>query len=331
VVRERGLAAERDLTPLPDPRRWLWHGVYAVVVVALGFAVYSTTRRVDYDWRWQRIPQYIVTHEGERVAAPADGIVHLDPSGRALEIRTQSDPPAVTRIDRVDRITAGEGDPVFAGDIVAIREGWAPGPLLVGLWITLKLSLWSLVFALVLGLVAGLGRVSSNPAAHNLATTYVEIIRGTPLLVQIFIFYFFIGTVLELSPFTAGVAALAVFTGAYVAEIVRAGIEAVPRGQMEAARSLGMGYAQAMRFVILPQALRRSLPPLAGQFISLIKDSSLVSIIAITDLTKAGREIVSSTFAPFEVWFTVALMYLVLTGALSWVVRRMERRLAASD
>src|SRR6185503_2592831 len=247
------------------------------------------------------------------------------------EIHTQSDPPAVTRIEDVDRITAGEGDPVFAGDVVALREGYAPGPLLIGLWMTLKISALALVFALVLGLVAGLGRVASNPAARNLAATYVEIIRGTPLLVQIFIMYFFIGTVLELSPFTAGVAALAVFTGAYVAEIGRAGIEAVPRGQMEAARSLGMSYAQAMRHVILPQALRKTLPPLAGQFINLIKDSALVSVIAITDLTKAGREIVSSTFTPFEVWFTVALMYLVLTGSLSLLVRRLERRLAASD
>jgi len=319
------VAAERDLS------RWLWHGVYAAVIAALGYGVYTTSQRVDYDWRWERIPQYIVSHEGERLKAPADGIARLDPSGRALEIHAQADPPQVTRIEDIDRATVGEGDPVFAGDVVAIREGWAPGPLLVGLWITLEISLASLVLALALGLVAGLARVSANPAARNLATTYVELIRGTPLLVQIFIFYFFIGTVLDLSPFTAGVAALSVFSGAYVAEIVRAGIEAVPRGQMEAARSLGMGAAQAMRWVILPQALRKSLPPLAGQFISLVKDSSLVSIIAITDLTKAGREIVSSTFAPFEVWFTVALMYLALTGALSLLVRRLERRLAAGD
>ena len=311
--------------------RWLWHGVYLAVIAALGYGVYTTSQRVDYDWRWERIPQYILSHEGERVAAPIDGVVRLDPSGRALEILTQTDPPQVTRLDGIDRATVGEGDPVFAGDIVAVREGWAPGPLLVGLWVTLEISLWSLGFALVLGLVAGLGRVAANPAARHLAATYVEIIRGTPLLVQVFIFYFFIGTVLELSPFAAGVAALSVFTGAYVAEIVRAGIEAVPRGQMEAARSLGMSYATAMRWVILPQALRKALPPLAGQFINLVKDSSLVSIIAITDLTKAGREIVSSTFAPFEVWFTVALMYLALTGALSLLVRRLERRLAAGD
>jgi polar amino acid transport system permease protein len=313
------------------PHRWLWHAVYAAVILALGAGVYVASKRVDYDWRWERIPQYIVSHEGERVAAPTDGIVHILEGGHALEIQTQSDPPEVARIDHLTRIAAGEGDPVFAGDIVAIREAWVPGPLLVGLWVTLKLSAWSLVFALILGLVAGLARVSSNPAAHNLATTYIELIRGTPLLVQIFIFYFFIGTVLELSPYTAGIAALAVFTGAYVAEIIRGGIEAVPRGQMEAARSLGMSYPQAMRYVILPQALKKTLPPLAGQFISLVKDSSLVSVIAITDLSKAGREVVSSTFSAFEVWFTVALMYLALTGSLSLLVRRLERRLAASD
>jgi polar amino acid transport system permease protein len=325
------VAAERELTPHPYPHRWLWHGAYVAVIAALGAGVWLATERIDYDWRWERIPQYVVTHEGERVAAPTDGVIRLGSDPRAFEIVTQTDPPAVTRIENVDRITAGEGDPVFAGDVVAIREGYRAGPLLIGLWITLKISAWSLVFALGLGLLAGLGRVSANPAARNLATTYVEIVRGTPLLVQIFIFYFFIGTVLELSPFTAGVAALAVFTGAYVAEIVRAGIEAVPRGQMEAARSLGMTYARAMRFVILPQALRKTLPPLAGQFINLIKDSSLVSIIAITDLSKAGREIVSSTFSPFEVWFTVALMYLVLTGSLSLLVRSLERRLASAD
>lgn len=315
----------------PADRRWIWHGVYAAAVVLVGIGIYLASKRVDYPWHWGRVPQYIVSHEGERVAAPIDGIAHPDADGHALVIAGQTDPPTQARIDRLTRIAVAEGDPVFAGDVVGIREGYGPGPLLVGLWVTLKISALSLVFALLLGLVAGLGRVSSNPAAANLAATYVELIRGTPLLVQIFIMYFFIGSVLSLSPLTAGVAALSVFTGAYVAEIVRAGIEAVPKGQMEAARSLGMSVAQAMRFVILPQALRRTLPPLAGQFISLIKDSSLVSIIAITDLTKAGREVVSSTFNPFEVWFTVALMYLALTFSLSLLVRRLERRLSASD
>ena len=315
----------------PHPHRWFWHGVTAIVILALGAGVWFATKRVDYDWRWERIPQYIISNEGERVTAPTDGLIKLGADGRSLEIVAQTDPPSATYLENLDRVTVGEGALVFSGDVIAIREGHSPGPLLVGLWITLKISALSLVFALLLGLVAGLGRVSSNPAAFNLATSYVEIIRGTPLLVQIFIFYFFIGTVLNLSAMTAGVAALTVFTGAYVAEIIRAGIEAVPRGQMEAARSLGMSYAQAMRYVILPQAFKKTLPPLAGQFINLIKDSSLVSIIAITDLSKAGREVVSSTFSPFEVWFTVAAMYLVLTGALSYAVRRLERRLAIGD
>ncbi|MBU3915792.1 amino acid ABC transporter permease, partial [bacterium] len=114
-------------------------------------------------------------------------------------------------------------------------------------------------------------------------------------------------------------------------EIVRSGIQSIHPGQMEAARSLGMNYFQAMRHIILPQALKRILPPLAGQFISLIKDSSLVSVIALTDLTKAGREIITSTFAVFEIWFTVAGMYLVLTFSLSMVVRYLERRFSVSD
>lgn len=310
--------------------RWGWHAVYAAVIAALGWGVYVASERVDYTWRWKEIPQYIVNHEGERVLAPTDGIARLPEPG-VVTIHTQTDPPATTRLAGIDTVLVGEGDPVFEGDAVGMRAGWRAGPLLVGLWITLKVSALSLVFALVLGLIAGLGRVSANPAARNLAATYVELIRGTPLLVQLFIFYFFIGTVLQLSPMTAGVAALSIFTGAYVAEIVRAGIEAVPRGQMEAARSLGLGYAKAMRHVILPQALRRSLPPLAGQFINLIKDSSLVSVIAITDVTKAGREVVSSTFSPFEVWFTVAALYLVLTFSLSLLVRKLERRMAAGD
>jgi polar amino acid transport system permease protein len=232
------------------------------------------------------------------------------------------------RVEGFDRVEVSDGDIVFSGNTLGREAGWSPGPLAIGLWMTLKISLVSLVFALVLGLVAGLARVSNSVTARDLAALYVELIRGTPLLVQIFIVYFFIGTVLSLSAFAAGVAALAVFTGAYVAEIVRGGIEAIPRGQSEAARSLGMSAWQSMRHVVLPQALRTSSPALAGQFINLIQDSSLVSIMALTDLTKAGREVVSSTFSPFEVWFCVALLYLLLTGSLSWAVRRMERRIS---
>jgi polar amino acid transport system permease protein len=180
-------------------------------------------------------------------------------------------------------------------------------------------------------LLTGLARISKNYTINGLAAVYIEFIRGTPLLVQIFIAYFFVGTVFNLSRNVAGVGALALFAGAYVAEIVRAGIQSISRGQMEAARSLGMTMPQAMLDIILPQALKRILPPLSGQFISLIKDSSLVSVIAITDLTKSGREIITSTFATFEIWLVVAAMYLIITSVLSQLVFYMERRFAVSD
>lgn len=310
-----------------DRGRWIWHGVYIAVVMALGVALYFASKRIDYSWHWERLPEYVISTEGEEIRAPFDGFVELSADGRTLTM-TEMKGSGRESYSGFAQVLVGQGDLVFQNDVLARKPGIRPGPLLVGLWLTLKISALSLVFAVILGLIAGLGRVAQNPAARNLAATYVEIIRGTPLLVQIFIFYFFIGTVLQLSAFAAGVAALSVFTGAYVAEIVRAGIQGVARGQMEAARSLGMSYAQSMRYVILPQALRRTLPPLTGQFVNLIKDSSLVSVMALTDLTKAGREVVSSTFSPFEVWFCVAAMYLLLTGSLSLLVRHLEKRYA---
>ncbi|MGQ0618880.1 MAG: amino acid ABC transporter permease [Panacagrimonas sp.] len=303
------------------------HLVAGIVLVVLGLALYGATRSIDYQWRWDRVPQYLVVTGGEEITAPFDGTVSIGAAnGTVTLVPLLGGEPSV--VQGIDRIEVSDGDIVFANNTLGRKAGWSAGPLAIGLWLTLKISLVSLVFALVLGLLAGLGRVSKNVAVHDLATVYVELVRGTPLLVQIFIFYFFLGTVLSLSAFAAGVAALAVFTGAYVAEIVRGGIESVPRGQTEAARSLGMSAAQAMRYIVLPQALRKTLPSLAGQFINLIKDSSLVSVMALTDLTKAGREVVSSTFSPFEVWFCVAGLYLVLTGLLSWAVRKLERRMA---
>lgn len=305
----------------------LGHLLAGLVLAALGLGLYLATRSIDYQWRWDRVPQYLVATGGEEITAPFDGTVALGPRTGQLRLTPLlGGEPSL--IEGIDHPEIADGDIVFAGNTLGRKSGWSAGPLAIGLWLTLKISLFSLVFALALGLLAGLGRVSRHVAVHDLATVYVELVRGTPLLVQIFIFYFFLGTVLSLSAFTAGVAALAVFTGAYVAEIVRGGIESVPRGQTEAARSLGMSAFQAMRYVVLPQALRKVLPSLAGQFINLIKDSSLVSVMALTDLTKAGREVVSSTFSPFEVWFCVAGLYLVLTGLLSWAVQLLERRIA---
>ena len=217
------------------------------------------------------------------------------------------------------------------GDTIGTTSRWRTGPLTNGLWTTIWISAVASVFGLIIGVVTGLCRVSQNLTLRHLSITYIEIIRGTPLLVQLFIFYFFLGTVLDISRLTSGIGALALFAGAYVAEIIRAGIQSIPKGQMEAARSLGMNVPQAMVYIILPQAFKRTLPPLAGQFISLIKDSSLVSVIAITDLTKSGREIITSTFATFEIWFVVAFLYLILTFSLSQIVAWVERRLAVSD
>lgn len=311
----------------------LGKAIYILIMIAFGFGVYAATNSIDYTWRWERVPEYIINTNPEQITSDIDGTVVIKISANGNEqVMVESDEgedPFL--VEKYDQLLVDEGDLISVGDSLAEINGWRLGPIAWGLITTLKISVVALFFAMIIGLFTGLARISSNDTLRYLAITYIEVIRGTPLLVQLFIFYFFIGTVLELDRFTAGAAALAVFTGAYIAEIVRSGIQSIHPGQMEAARSLGMGYTGAMIDVILPQAFKRTLPPMAGQFINLIKDSSLVSVISITDLSKAGREIVSSTFAPFEVWFTVALLYLVLTGSLSWAIQYLEKRLAVSD
>jgi polar amino acid transport system permease protein len=205
------------------------------------------------------------------------------------------------------------------------------GILMIGFVMTLKISALSTFFAIIIGTAVGIFRLSKEPVTRGLSLLYVELIRNTPLLVQIYIIYFFVGSMLRLSAFTAGTAALSIFAGAYVGEIVRAGIQSIHKGQMEAARSLGMSYSQAMRHIILPQAFKRIIPPLAGQFISLIKDSSLVSVIALADLMFQGQQAVARSYYAFEIYFTVAFLYLVMTFTLSMATQYVERRLAISD
>jgi polar amino acid transport system permease protein len=205
------------------------------------------------------------------------------------------------------------------------------GILMIGFVLTLKISILATFFAIIIGTVVGIARLSHEPVTRGISLAYVELIRNTPLLVQIYIIYFFVGSMLRLSAFAAGTAALALFAGAYVAEIVRAGIQSIHKGQREAARSLGMSYAQAMRYIILPQAFKRIIPALAGQFISLIKDSSLVSVIALADLMFQGQQAVARTYYAFEIYFTVAFLYLVMTFTLSMATQYVERRLAISD
>jgi polar amino acid transport system permease protein len=205
--------------------------------------------------------------------------------------------------------------------------GWTAGPLLQGLLVTLRISALALVFTLILGLTAAIFRLSASFTARALARGYLELIRNTPLLIQIFFIYFVLSPVLEIGAFASAVLALSLFEGAYAAEILRAGITSLNRGQWEAAHSLGLGVLDTYRDIILPQAVRRVLPPLAGQGISLVKDSSLVSTIAIYDLTMQGQKIVAETFLAFEIWFTVAAIYLVMTFGLSFAVRVLEQRM----
>ncbi len=312
-----------------NQKNWLWNGVFISIILGLCASVYLAGKQIDYSWNWERVVPFIINSDPLEIVAEVDGTLEINEQGQPQIYPYDGGDPQL--IDPALALSLSEGDMVYAGDVLASIEQTRIGPLLEGLLVTIEISVISLLFAVVIGLMVGLMRVSVNPALRNLAITYIEVIRGTPLLVQIFIVYFFLGTVLDMERFTAGVVALSVFTAAYVAEIIRAGIQSIPVGQMEAARSLGMSYPKAMIYVILPQAFKRTLPPLAGQFINLIKDSSLVSVIAITDLTKAGREVISGNFAPFEVWFTVALLYLLLTSTLSWAIQRLERRLAASD
>ncbi len=204
--------------------------------------------------------------------------------------------------------------------------------LLAGAWMTVKITSLSVAVGIVIGIFGGLMRVSKNLILYWISTVYVEVIRGTPLLVQIFIVYFGLPSLgIRLTPYLSAVAALGINSGAYVSEIVRGGIQSISKGQMEAARSLGMSYVQAMRYVILPQALVRILPPLGNEFIALLKDSSLVSTIAIAELTRVGQQIITRTFQSFEIWTGVALFYFVMTFIMSRIVRFLESRLAIDE
>ena len=208
-----------------------------------------------------------------------------------------------------------------------------------GIKLTLQTTVLAFVLALILGLLGGLGRVSKNPILYAIATLYVELIRGLPMLVIILYMGFVIGPWIR--DFTGGafdppmlqraIMGLGFGYGAYMTEIYRAGIQSIHRGQMEAARSLGMTYFQAMRYVILPQAFRVILPPLVNDLSALLKDSSLIAVIALPDLLQMGRLYISRTFRAFEGYNTVALLYLVMTLALSSLSRVLEGRIRIAE
>jgi polar amino acid transport system permease protein len=309
------------------------------MVGAVVGGIYFATQKVEYVWRWYRVPRYFAYKDKIEIKSEIFGdVASIISKGAQVKVTVRGADEEEVYPLPAESLRVAEGDLIYPGDVLGSYQEWKVGILLQGLWLTLKVSVLAVLLGIVIGLFTGLARISKNPALRWTAITYIELIRGSPLLVQIFIWYFVLGTMFntllakqgmgQLPPLWYGVAALAVFAGAYVAEIVRAGIQSIHRGQMEAARSLGMTYPKSMRYIILPQAFRRILPPLAGQFISLIKDSSLLGIIAVRELTKATREVVTTSLQPFELWFICALLYLVLTFALSMFVQYLERRTA---
>ncbi|MBY0122918.1 amino acid ABC transporter permease [Bacillus sp. S/N-304-OC-R1] len=200
-----------------------------------------------------------------------------------------------------------------------------------GAFLSLKISAFALILSIPIGIIIGLGRISRNKFISLLTSIYVEVFRGVPLLVLLLWIYFVLGSALRLGSYMSAILGLGLYGAAFIAEIVRAGIQAVPRGQMEAARSSGMTYIQAMRLIILPQAFRKILPPMASQFIILIKDSSLVSVIGVMDLTLLGRNIVTTSLRSLEVWTFIAVIYFLMTFLLSQIIRFFERKYKVAD
>jgi polar amino acid transport system permease protein len=280
--------------------------IVAVALLAAGaYVIYRITVGLHYKWNWPAIPKYLFRYDQQ-------------------------------------------------------SKEWLPNVLIYGLLTTIKLSIWGTVLATIIGALMGLFRVSQSLFKRLIGSTYVELIRNLPPLVLIFIFYFFLGdqimsllgvsrfiescskstcSVLSFffappslfTHFMSALITLALFEGAYITEIIRAGVQSIERGQWEASYALGFSRWQQMRYIIIPQAMPRILPPLAGQFISTIKDSAIVSVISIQELTFQGMELMSATYLTFEIWITITGLYLMLTLSLSLVVERFEIYLRRSE
>jgi len=280
--------------------------IIAIALVTAGtYVAHRVIKDLNYKWDWAAMPQYLLRYDGE--------------SG-----------------------------------------SWVPNMLLQGLFTTIRLSLWGTILATLIGTAMGLLRVGRRLFGRLVARTYVEAMRNTPPLVLIFLFYYFLSgqimTALEIDTVLAGMSedakslvsllfappsrftafasalvTLAIFEGAYITEIIRAGIQSIEKGVWEAGYSIGLSRWQVMRRVILPLAVQRIVPPLAGQFISTIKDSAIVSVISIQELTFQGMELMAATYLTFEVWITVTVLYLVLTLSLSVALERVEKYLRRSE
>ena len=216
--------------------------------------------------------------------------------------------------------------------LFSVEDGrFAAGPILNGLKITMHITWMSMILTYIIGLVTALLRLSESAGARIISRLYMEAARNTPLLVQLYFIYFIIAPIFGIDRLAAAVLALSLFEGAYASEVYRAGIVSVNKGQWEAAYSLGLGTFHTYKNIILPQAIRRILPPLTSQAISLIKDSSLVSVLAVYEMTMQANAVVAETFLVFEMYFTIAAIYLVITVTLSQIVSLMERRFAINE
>lgn len=315
--------------------RWPWHLLTCAILIITALIFWYATVSTAYKWDWNNVSNYFYyNNEVILETAPEDVVVsRIAGQGQQVTITLTSieTDEEITIQANAANLKISEGQDLTEGDTITSTMELAAGPFLKGFWTTVWLSFISGIFSLIIGLIGGLCRISKNPTLRDLSTIYVELIRALPLLVIIFITYYFFGTVLKLSHETAAIISLSLCSGAYISEIIRAGIQSISKGQTEAARSLGMGAPSTMWFIILPQAFRRILPALTGQFISLIKDTSLVSAIAIVDLTRAAQLSTTTSMKPFEMWFCAAALYLVITIPLSMLAHYLEHRLAKSD
>ncbi len=299
------------------------HVLAALFFLGLGFALFIAASKMNYIWKWSSVPKYFAYEKEITLEAPFDGTIFMD--GTKVTIRGADQNKTFDAEGFELKYTNGEK--IYEGDILGEKKEWTAGPLTNGLLVTLKISALSALLSLIIGTLIALMKLSRYQFLKDIATVYITVIRGTPLLVQIFIFYFIVATIFDIPRFYAGVISLGIFYGAYLAEVLRGAIQSIDTGQYEAAKSLGMNGWVTMRYIIMPQALKRALPALVGEVIALVKDSSLVSVISITDLTKVGREIVANTFSPFETWIIVALIYFTITFSLSIIGHRIEKRM----
>ncbi|WP_294964781.1 amino acid ABC transporter permease [Sulfurimonas sp.] len=303
----------------------LGHILAFAFYIGLGYFLFVAASNMNYVWKWNSIPKYFTYIETINVEAPVDGKFVLEDGQYA--VLSYDENKEVLNITNEYTLEINTGEEIYEGDVLASISQRKLGPVLIGLWVTLKISFFSALLTFVIGVTLAFMRLSHIQAFKDIASVYIAVIRGTPLLVQIFLFYFIVANLFELDRFTAGVFSLGIFFGAYMAEVLRGAIQSIDKGQMEAANSLGISYFNTMRHIILPQAFKRALPTLVGEMIALVKDSSLVSVIAITDLTKVGKEIVANTFSPFETWIVIALVYLSITFTMTYFGHRLEQNM----